>query len=78
MLYLRVENESGDIAFAPVANDIFYIHCKKCNEMEQLVDLLDFVAELGDADFESKGFDICSECLEEQCRIEDENLKANK
>ncbi len=78
MLYLRVENENGDITFAPVANDNFYIHCLKCDEMEQVVDLLDFVAELGDTDLESKGFDICSKCLEEQCRLEEENLKTNK
>ena len=38
MLYVRVENKNGDMMFAPVKNDDFYIHCLKCDGMEQIED----------------------------------------
>lgn len=78
MLYVRTDSENGVTTFTPMKNNNIYIHCLKCNRMEQVVDLLDFVAELGEANLEAKTFDICHECFEEECRLEEEYLEKQK
>ena len=78
MLYAKTNSENGVITFTPINNDNVYIHCSKCGFMEKVEDLLDFVAELGEANLESKAFDICEECFEEECRREDEYLEQQK
>ena len=78
MLCARTDSENGVITFTPINNDNVYIHCSKCGFMEKVDDLLDFVAELGEANLESRAFDICHECFEEECRREEAYLKNRK
>lgn len=75
MLYLKTNHQDGTSTFTPITNNNIYLHCNKCGKLVPVYDLMDFVAELGEADMESGIFDICEECFEKQCKREEEYVK---
>lgn len=54
MLYIRTDNQHGAITLTPITNDNIYLHCSRCGKMIQVIDLLDYIAELGEADFDAE------------------------
>lgn len=75
MLYVKTNHLDGTSTLAPITNNNLYLNCNKCGRLVPVYDLLDFVAELGEADMENRIFDICEECFEEQCNREEEYVK---
>ena len=75
MLYIRTDNQDGVINLTPITNNNIYLHCSRCGNMVQVIDLLDYIAELGEAEFGAEIHNICDECLDEQCELEDEYVK---
>ncbi|HCT64528.1 MAG TPA: hypothetical protein DIC60_04575 [Lachnospiraceae bacterium] len=77
MLYIRTDNQDGVINLTPITNNNIYLHCNRCGKMIRVIDLLDYIAEIGEADFDAEIHNICDECLEEQCEREDEYVKTH-
>ena len=77
MLYIRTNAQDGAINLTPITNDNIYLHCSRCGKIVQVNDLLDYIAELAEAEFHAEIHNICDECLEEQCELEDEYVKTH-
>lgn len=73
MLYVHTTNENGVITCTPITNDNVYVFCKRCRNMVQILDLSNLLNECEWDDVD--GIDMCDECLEEVCKLEEEYVK---
>lgn len=70
MMYLKLENENGTIAFTPMINDNIYVLCKDCGSMVRVNNAEEF--NWGEVSFED--IDLCAECSVRREAIEEEYL----
>lgn len=72
MLYVKTTNLDGTLTVAPIRNNNIYQYCEYCRRFVPVTDLMELVGELSEADMKCETLNICEECMNERCELEDE------
>ena len=78
MLYVKHITKKSKEKFYPIQDDNVYVFCERCGKMIYILEPGGFLYEYGGCSDTIEDIDLCDECYDRKCRIEDDYLKARK
>ena len=74
MLYVKHITKKSKEKFYRIQDDSVYVFCERCGKMIYILEPGGFLYEYGGCSDTIEDIDLCDECYDRKCRIEDDYL----